>query len=94
MDDLRVWFLQFGRRRHRLIITPTFSSKMLAHCAIPSKTGAGRVLNTQGRHKKDCLGIVHFKLHEGALVEGHELSDEVKEALDIALRDEIRRESH
>lgn len=51
-------------------------------------------LTAEGYSKSNSLRIVLLKLREGVLFEGREFSDEMREALEIALKGEIRRESH
>ena len=51
-------------------------------------------LTQQGFSKEDALGLVLFKLKEGGLVEGYDFSKEVKQGLEIALKNEIRKERH
>ena len=51
-------------------------------------------LTQQGFSKEDALGLVLFKLKEGGLVEGYDFSEQVKQGLEIALRNEVQKEQN
>jgi hypothetical protein len=51
-------------------------------------------LTQHGYSRKDALGIVLLKLKDNTLIEGYKFSSEIKEALEIALKDELRKGYH
>lgn len=48
----------------------------------------------QGYGRKKSLGIILLKLREGGLIEGYEFPEEIVDALEIAIKHEMRKEVH